>query len=160
MTGYWNYCNLNNENLKLLSSCLIFIDGHVLQLWSETVVVLDGWYMVWMILWPYDNRGRMWPKFADICLTVEGKPRKKLNQEIDPTEDRTRARCVRVTMLHLDQSGGQKIKVSWFVNIQSIPKFLLQNSRTWRGDWVDNVLNRNPYPETYRFRAAGKKRSN
>ena len=30
-----------------------------------------------------------------ICLTVEGKPRKNLNQEIDPTGDRTRARCVK-----------------------------------------------------------------
>ena len=37
----------------------------------------------------------MWPKFPDICLTVEGKPRKNLNQEIDPTGDRTQARCVR-----------------------------------------------------------------
>ena len=30
----------------------------------------------------------------DIRLKVEGKPRKNLNQEIDPTGDRTRARCV------------------------------------------------------------------
>ena len=37
----------------------------------------------------------MWPKFPDICLIVEEKPRKKLNQEIDPTGDRTQARCVR-----------------------------------------------------------------
>ena len=27
--------------------------------------------------WPYDNRGRIRPKFPDICLTVEGKPWKK-----------------------------------------------------------------------------------
>ena len=60
---------------------------HVLQLCSETVAVRRR-----MI---YDNRGRMWPKFSDIRLTVEGKPRKQLNQEIDPTGDRTRARCVR-----------------------------------------------------------------
>ena len=37
----------------------------------------------------------MWPKFPDICLMVEEKPRKNLNQEIDPTGDRTPARCVR-----------------------------------------------------------------
>ena len=43
----------------------------------------------------YDNRGRMWPKFPDICLTVEGKPQKNLNQEIDPAGDRTRARCMK-----------------------------------------------------------------
>ena len=26
----------------------------------------------------------MWPKFPDICLTVEGKPWKNVNQEINP----------------------------------------------------------------------------
>ena len=31
----------------------------------------------------------MWPKFLDICLTVEGKSQKNLNQEIDPTGDWT-----------------------------------------------------------------------
>ena len=31
-------------------------------------------YDIW---WPNDNRGRMWSKFPDICLTVEGKSRKK-----------------------------------------------------------------------------------
>ena len=49
----------------------------------------------------------MWPKFSDMYLTVEEKPRKNLNREIDPTEDQTRARCVRgndVT-LPLDHSG-------------------------------------------------------
>ena len=33
--------------------------------------------------------------FPDICLTVEEKLRKKVNQEIDPNGDRTRVRCVR-----------------------------------------------------------------
>ena len=32
----------------------------------------------------YYNQGRTRPKFPDICFTVEGKPQKKLNQEIDP----------------------------------------------------------------------------
>ena len=34
-------------------------------------------------------------------------------------------------------------------------KFLLQTSWACRGDWVDKFLNRNPCPETNRFRAAG-----
>ena len=34
-------------------------------------------------------------KLPDICLTGEEKLGKTLNQEIDPTGDRTRARCVR-----------------------------------------------------------------
>ena len=37
----------------------------------------------------------MWAKFQDTCLTVEGKPRKKPHQEIDPSKDRTRGHCVR-----------------------------------------------------------------
>ena len=37
----------------------------------------------------------MWSTFPDICLTVEGKSRKKPNQEIDSTGDRAPARCVR-----------------------------------------------------------------
>ena len=61
---------------------LLFNDCHVLQLRSETVVVRRrmtyGWDERW---WPYNNRGRMWPKFPDICLTVEGKLRKKPQPE-------------------------------------------------------------------------------
>ena len=37
----------------------------------------------------------MWPKFPDICLTVEENPGEKLNQEIHPTWDRTRARWMK-----------------------------------------------------------------
>ena len=37
----------------------------------------------------------LWHKFPDICLTVDGKPRKKPQPGTDPTGDRTRARCVR-----------------------------------------------------------------
>ena len=33
-------------------------------------------------------------KLPDICLTSEEKPRKHLTQELVPTGDRTRARCV------------------------------------------------------------------
>ena len=32
---------------------------------------------------------------CDVCLVVEEKLRKKLNQVIDATENRTRARCVK-----------------------------------------------------------------
>ena len=28
------------------------------------------------VCWPFDNRGRMWPKFPDIRLAIEGKDRK------------------------------------------------------------------------------------
>ena len=38
-------------------------------------------------------------------------------------------------------------------NIQGALKFPLQTSRTCRGDWFHNILNWNPCPETYRFRA-------
>ena len=38
-------------------------------------------------------------------------------------------------------------------HIQGALKFPLQTSRTCRGDWFDNILNWNPCPETYRFRA-------
>ena len=37
----------------------------------------------------------MWPKFPNISLTVEGKPRKNLNQETGPAGDLTRVRCVK-----------------------------------------------------------------
>ena len=33
-------------------------------------------------------------KLPDICLAGEEKPRKRLTQELVPTGDRTRARCV------------------------------------------------------------------
>ena len=39
------------------------------------------------------------------------------------------------------------------IYIQGALKFPLQTSRTCRGDWFDNILNRNPCPETYPFRA-------
>ena len=66
--------------------CCLFSDGHVLQLWIQTVAVRRRMnYGVDDIWWPNDTRGRMWAKFPDICLTVEEKPRINLNQEIDPT---------------------------------------------------------------------------
>ena len=87
--------------------CSLFSDDHLLQLRSETVAIRRGKiYSLDDIWWPYDNRGRMWSKFPDICLAVEGRPWKNLNQDTDPTGDRTRARCVAVTMLLLDHNRG------------------------------------------------------
>ena len=76
--------------------CLLFNESHVLQPWSVTIA-----FRRWMIYglddiwWPYDNRGRIWLKFPDICLTVEENTGKILNQETDPTRNRTLTRCVR-----------------------------------------------------------------
>ena len=48
--------------------------------WSETVAVRRRMiYGLDYICWPHDNRGRTWPKFPDICLTVERTPREKIN---------------------------------------------------------------------------------
>ena len=41
------------------------------------------------------------------------------------------------------------------LSIQGARKFPLQTSMAYRGNWEDNVFNRNPCPETYRFRVAG-----
>ena len=46
------------------------------------------------------------PNFLTYVLRLRKNPGKNLNQEIDPTEDRTSGRCVRSTMLPLDHSGG------------------------------------------------------
>ena len=40
-----------------------------------------------------------------------------------------------------------------YIYIQGALKFPLQTSRTCRGGWFDNILNWNPCPETYCFRA-------
>ena len=50
----------------------------------------------------------MWPKFPDICLTDEGKSRKNLNQEIDPTGGGVEPgpAALEIMMLPLDNSGG------------------------------------------------------
>ena len=74
--------------------CCCLYDGFVLQLRSEIVAahrrMIHGLDNIW---WPW-LPGTNVAKFSDICLTVEGKHRKNLNQEIDPTGDRTRTRCV------------------------------------------------------------------
>ena len=66
-------------------------DGHVLQLWSETVAVHrrmihDGHLITG------DECG---PNFLVFVLRLSENPGKNLDQEIDPTENRTQARCVR-----------------------------------------------------------------
>ena len=61
--------------------CCLFNDGHVRQLLSDDVAVRRRIiYGMDDIQWPYDNRARIWPKFPDICLNVEGKtPENKKN---------------------------------------------------------------------------------
>ena len=58
---------------------ILFNDGRVLQLKPETVAV-PRW--IRNGLDDYDgqmvSREQMWPRFPDIRLTVEGKPRKNL----------------------------------------------------------------------------------
>ena len=49
---------------------------------------------------------RMRPKFPDACLTVEGKPRKNLNQEIDLTGDGIWTSCVRSNDVTTDIQVG------------------------------------------------------
>ena len=72
--------------------CLLFNDGHVLQLRAEIVAVHRGMIMIWMI---FD--GHMKPR--DECglnfQTYVLQLRKNVNQDIDPTGDRTRACSMR-----------------------------------------------------------------
>ena len=67
---------------------ILFNAGHVLQLRLETVAVRrrmrNGFGWLW---WPNGIRGHMWPKFPDIHLTVEGKPRKKPQSGNWPDQD-------------------------------------------------------------------------
>ena len=83
-------CFLACTNLAVGCYCLLFNNDHVLQLWWETVAIcrqmIHGLDDIW---WPYHNWGWVWTKFSDICLMVEEKPQKKLNQETDPAEDWT-----------------------------------------------------------------------
>ena len=46
------------------------------------------------------------PNFLTFVLRLRENPGKNLNQEIDPTGDRTRARCVKSNDVILDHSGG------------------------------------------------------
>ena len=92
----WRHCilfsihaHLGQTNISVgMMMCVIYRRPETVGVRTRMVYGLDD-------IWPYYNRGRMWPKFLDIYLTVERKPRKNLNQEINPTEDRTQARCVR-----------------------------------------------------------------
>ena len=54
--------------------CLLFNDSYVVHLRSESAAVRRWMNMVWMI---YDTWEQMWPKFPDICLSVEEKLWKK-----------------------------------------------------------------------------------
>ena len=69
---------------------ILFHGGHVLIQGQRPSLSLDGCIGLDDI--QYDGRtihkGRIWPKFLDICLTVEEKTQEKLNQKIDLTGDK------------------------------------------------------------------------
>ena len=73
---------------------------------ARIVSVWQAWARICSFRFQEYNFEFIWPKFPDICLTIERKPRKKLNQEIDPTGERTRAAAWKAMMLLLDHSGG------------------------------------------------------
>ena len=55
----------------------------------------------------------MWPKFPDICFTVEGKSRKKPQPGADSTGDRTQACCVTGNdVTPGPQHSGEKIQIT------------------------------------------------
>ena len=84
----------NFINIRIITKEVVvsyFYDGHVLQVWSETVAVLkrmiyDG-HMI-----TGDECGT---NFLTSVLRLRENPGKNLNQEIDPNGDRTRVCCVR-----------------------------------------------------------------
>ena len=75
--------------------------------------------MVWMI---YDGNmitgDECGQNFLTFVLWLGENPGRNFNQESDPTGDRTRARCVEVTMLPLDHSGGPIIIGKYFVCVE------------------------------------------
>ena len=82
-----------NDILEILENdwYYLFNDDHEQHLRPEVIAVQRRKNMV---LYDYDVQmipGRMWPKFPEIVLQL----RRNLIQEIDPTRERTRARCVR-----------------------------------------------------------------
>ena len=91
-----NHSGGHNGNTGRCDGYLLFNDGHVLQLSSETDAVrrrlIHGLDDIW---WPYDNRVECGIYFLTFVLRLMENPGKNLNQEIDPTGDRTWARCVR-----------------------------------------------------------------
>ena len=109
-------------NQRGLFRCiLLFNDGHVLQLWSETVAVRKR-----MILW-----------FPDICLTVEGKPWKKpqpgnwLNRGSNPGPLGKRQRCYPYTTAMVLSRCGESLRfcLDWRPPLQTtiVPVLLGEN---------------------------------
>ena len=54
-----------------------------------------------------------------ICLTVEGKPRKNLNQEIDPTGNQTQAHCVRSNDVAPKVQWGKPAKITLLLDYEA-----------------------------------------
>ena len=65
-----------------------------------------------MIMMANDIREKCDLSFPDICLTVEEKPRKKLNHENWPDRIEPEPTGWETTMLSLDHSGGLLYKVT------------------------------------------------
>ena len=62
-------------NVLICCCCLLSNDVHVLQLRSETVAVRRRMvYGLDDIGWPFDNRGRIWPKFPEFVLRLMENP--------------------------------------------------------------------------------------
>ena len=77
------------------------------QLWSETVA--DRRRLIYdsdKIWWPYVKRGRMWHKFPEICLTVEGKPEKTSSKKWTRPGIAPGPSAWEVKTLHLHHSSG------------------------------------------------------
>ena len=86
---------------------LLYNDGRVLQLWSETVAVrrrmLHG---LGDILWPYDNRGRMWPNFLRFVIQLRENPGKTSTKKLTRPGIEPGPAAREVPLLPLDHGGG------------------------------------------------------
>ena len=87
---------------------VVFNDGYVQQLWSETVAVRDGWYMVLDDIWlPYDNRDECGPNILIFVLRLRDNPGKTSSRKLTRPGIEPGPAAWEVTMLPVDHSGGQ-----------------------------------------------------
>ena len=70
----YNFVQFYFWKFPIISGCLLFNDGHVLQLWSETIAVLRRMiYCLYDIWWPYDNRKGDWDfRISDLVKNPDG----------------------------------------------------------------------------------------
>ena len=92
----------------LFCCCLLFNKGHVVQLWSETVVVRRGWYMTWMIYHGHMIIGdECGPHFLTFVLWLRETPGKTSTRKLTRPGIEPGPAAWEVTILSLDDSGGQ-----------------------------------------------------